>query len=67
MGEIISVILSVTAGVYLYHLLEWVYYRISDKIWEWKSKEEIEKFEQYVKSLEKAAATPVKKTTKKKV
>ena len=65
MNETLSLILSVTVGVYLYHLLEWVYYRIQDKIWEWKSAEEIEKFEIYLKSLEKATKAPVKKTKKK--
>lgn len=67
MSEVIATVLAVTAGVYLYHLIEWVYYRISDKIWEWKSADEIEKFEQYVASLQRASVAPVKKTSKKKV
>jgi hypothetical protein len=62
MNESLALILSVTAGVALYHFLEWGYYKIEDKFYEWKHAEEIEKFEQYIKSLE----TATKKTTKKK-
>ena len=40
MNETIAVVLSVTAGVYLYHLLEWFYYRISDKIWEMRNEKQ---------------------------
>jgi len=58
MNETLALILSVAAGVALYHFLEWGYYKIEDKFSEWKHAEEIEKFEQYIKSLEK--------TTKKK-
>lgn len=58
MNEVLANVLTVTAGVCLYHFLEWVYYKIEDKFFEWKHAEEIEKFEQYIKSLEK--------TTKKK-
>ena len=58
MNETLALILSVAAGVALYHFLEWGYYKIEDKFYEWKHKEELEKFEQYIKSLEK--------TTKKK-
>ena len=58
MNETLALILSVAAGVALYHFLEWGYYKIEDKFYEWKHKEELEKFEQYLKSLEK--------TTKKK-
>jgi hypothetical protein len=62
MNETLALILSVAAGVALYHFLEWGYYKIEDKFYEWKHAEEIEKFEQYIKSLE----TATKKTTKKK-
>ena len=58
MNERLAAVLIVTAGVALYHFLEWGYYKIEDKFYEWKHAEEIEKFEQYIKSLEK--------TTKKK-
>jgi len=58
MNETLALILSVTAGVALYHFLEWGYYNIKDKLFEWKYTEEIDKFHQYIKSLEK--------TTKKK-
>jgi hypothetical protein len=62
MNEVLANVLIVTAGVSLYHFLEWGYYKIEDKFYEWKHAEEIEKFEQYIKSLE----TATKKTTKKK-
>jgi hypothetical protein len=62
MNETLALILSVATGVALYHFLEWGYYKIEDKFYEWKHAEEIEKFEQYIKSLE----TATKKTTKKK-
>lgn len=58
MNETLALVLSVAAGVALYHFLEWGYYKIEHKFYEWKHAEEIEKFEQYIKSLEK--------TTKKK-
>ena len=60
MNETLAAVLTVTAGVYLYHLIEWIYYRISDKIWEWKSKEELEKFEAFVKSMERTTKTKKK-------
>ena len=60
MNETLSLILSVTAGVALYHFLEWGYYRIEDKFFEWKHAEEIEKFDQYIKSLEKTTKTKKK-------
>ncbi len=66
MNETLALILSVTAGVALYHFLEWGYYKIEDKFYEWKHAEEIAKFEEYIKSLEKVAKTPAKKTAAKK-
>ena len=66
MNETLALILSVTAGVALYHFLEWGYYKIEDKFYEWKHQEEIEKFEEYIKSLDKVNKTSVKKTTAKK-
>lgn len=66
MNESLALILSVTAGVALYHFLEWGYYKIEDKFYEWKHEEEISKFEDYIKSLEKVAKTSVKKTAAKK-
>lgn len=58
MNETLALVLSVTAGVALYHFLEWGYYKIEHKFQQWKYEEEITKFEEYIKSLEK--------TTKKK-
>ena len=66
MNETLALVLSVTAGVALYHFLEWGYYKIEDKFYEWKHAEEIEKFDIYIKSLEKSAKAPAKKTTAKK-
>jgi len=66
MNETLAAVLSVTAGVALYHFLEWGYYKIEDKFYEWKHKEELEKFDAYIKSLEKAVKAPAKKTTTKK-
>lgn len=58
MIEILATVLTATAGVYLYHLIEWTYYKIEHRFSKWKHEEEISKFDQYIKSLEK--------TTKKK-
>ena len=34
MIEILAAVLTVTAGVYLYHLIEWVYYKLENKFYE---------------------------------
>jgi hypothetical protein len=66
MNEVLASVLIVTVGVSLYHFLEWGYYKIEDKFYEWKHQEEITKFEEYIKSIETITKAPAKKTTKKK-
>jgi hypothetical protein len=66
MNETLALILTVTAGVALYHFLEWGYYKISDEIYFHKRKEDPNHFLNFAKLFDEEVKTVKKKTTAKK-
>lgn len=59
MNEVLANVLTVTVGVYLYHVLEWLYYKISDKIWEFSSEKQASDWLDFLEDIQE------KKTKKK--
>lgn len=66
MNETLALILTVTAGVFLYHFLEWAYYKVADEIYWSKRKDDPNHFLNFAKLIDEEVKTVKKKTTAKK-